>query len=182
MGLTGRSVDRAVRGRVRHPWLYGAAVAIAGGGMFALLTMPVYPARASQTSDPAGKPIGDSPVALAVGETVATAEKAALDLGTNRVYRFRLRHPFLYGLAALIAGAGVVAAFILLSFLRTTYESPDLKAALYSLIIGGTGGGIAGVALAFAYTGAIRQTLGPMQAAGVIGSAEPATARLRPAE
>jgi protein-S-isoprenylcysteine O-methyltransferase Ste14 len=168
---------------VRHPWLYGAAVAIAGGGMFALMAMPAHSNRTSQTSDdPAGKPIGDSPVALAVGETVATAEKAALDLGTNRVYRFRLRHPFLYGLAALIAGAGVVAAFILLSFLRTTYESPDLKAALYSLIIGGTGGGIAGVALAFAYTGAIRRTLGPMQAAGVIGSAEPATARLRPAE
>nr|WP_294530785.1 hypothetical protein [uncultured Rhodopila sp.] len=167
---------------MRYSWLYGAAVAIAGGGLFALMTMPAHPDGASQRSEPAIKPIGDSPVALAAGNAVGTAEKAALKLGTNRVYRFRLRHPFLYGLAAFIAGAGVVAAFILLSVLKTTYESPDLKAALYDLIIGGAGGGIAAVVLAFAYTGAIRQTLKPMQAAGLTGSAEPATARLHPAE
>jgi hypothetical protein len=182
MGLTRRRIDNAGRGRVRYAWLYGAAVAVAGGGLFALMAAPVYPPGAFQGREPTGQPIPDSPVTLAAGETVATAEKAALDLGTNRVYRFRRRHPFVYGLIAFIIGAGLVALAIVLTYLKSTYESPDLKAALYDFIIGGTGGGIAAVVLAFAYTGAIRRTLEPMRAAGIIGSSGPASEQLHPAE
>ena len=68
--------------------------------------------------------MGDSPVALATGETVATAEKAALDLGTNRVYRFRLRHPFVYGLIAFILGGGLVAFATLLTYLKRLTKAP----------------------------------------------------------
>jgi hypothetical protein len=179
MGLTAtKSAQDNGRGRLPHPWLFGFAVVVAGAGLFALLAEANQPTESATTS---AEPIGRDNTALALGETVATTEKAALDLGTSRVYRFRARHPWLYGLGAFILGSALAALFILLAYLKSTFESPDLKAAMYDLVFGGLGGGVAAALLAFAYTGAIRPTLQPMKAGGVIGSTGSAVAPLQAA-
>jgi hypothetical protein len=175
MGLTAmksarRNVgdNRGQRDRLPHPWLFGLAIIVAGAGLVALLAEANHPTGSATAS---AEPTGTDNTALALGQTVAKTEKAALDLGTNRVYRFRASHPGIYGLVAFILGSGVVALFILLTYLKSTFESPDLKVAMYDLVFGGLGGGIAAVLLAFAYTSSIRATLEPMKAGGVIGSA-----------
>jgi hypothetical protein len=85
-------------------------------------------------------------------------------------------------LGAFIAGGALATLFVAITFLQTTYDSPDLKAALYETVIGGLGGGLAAVILAFAYTAAIRPTLGAMQSAGIIGTGGAANAPPHPAQ
>ncbi len=119
-------------------------------------------------------------IALRLGQAATAVEETAIDLGTSRVYRFRRRHPVVYGLAAFILGSGFIAVFTMTTYKDWAYQSIDLKVALYQIIAGGLGGGIVAVMLAFAYTRAIRPTLPPMRAAGVIRSAEPAIAPSSP--
>ena len=140
----------------------------AAGGIFALLSAQTQQVGPSENPDRMQMPVRGSDTAPASGEVEAKLEKSVLDSGTNGVYRFRSRHPWLYGLGAFILGGALAALFVTIPYLRTTYESPDLKAALYETVFGGLGGGLAAVALAFAYTAAIRPTLGAMQSGGII--------------
>jgi hypothetical protein len=152
------------------------AILGAGGGIFVLL------AARSRQDGTSGNPVPGGDTAPALGEVEAKREKTALDPATNGVYRFRSRHPWLYGLGAFIVGGALAALFVAIPYLRTTYDSPDLKAALYETVFGGLGGGLAAVALAFAYTAAIRPTLGAMQSGGVIETAGSAIAPPHPAQ
>jgi hypothetical protein len=101
--------------------------------------------------------------ALALGNAVATAEEAAIDLGTNRIYRLQARHPYLYGLAAFILGGGIVSIFTMTTYVNWTYEGVNLTRAVYQVVLGGLGGGIVFVILAFAYARSVKPTLGTME-------------------
>jgi hypothetical protein len=163
-------------------WLDCLVVLIVGGGSFFLLSARTQPDARLEVPDRVQAPIADGDPAPALGETEVKLETAALGVGTNGVYRFRSRHPWLYGLVAFIAGGALAALFVAIPYLRTTFDSPDFKAALYEILIGGLGGGLAAVASAFAYTAAIRPTLGAMQASGIIGTGGSAIATPHPAE
>ncbi len=109
-------------------------------------------------------------IPLAVGQAASKAEETALGLGTNRIYWFRVRHPFVYGWAAFLIGGGIVALFTMTTYKNWSYEGVNLVAAFYEVVLGGLGGGIAAVLLAFAYTRSIRPTLAPMKADHVIAT------------
>jgi hypothetical protein len=98
-------------------------------------------------------------VAEAVGGAIMSAEDATLDISTNRLLRFRMRHPKVYGLLAFIIGGGVVALFTMSTYANWAYQSVDLRTALYQVVLGGLFGGLVLLALAFAYAAAIRSTL-----------------------
>jgi hypothetical protein len=135
-----------------------------------------------EISDHVQKPNLPVDHAPALGEVEAELETGALGLGTNGAYRFRSRHPWLYGLSAFVAGGALAALFVAIPYLRTTYDSPDLKAWLYETVIGGLGGGLAAVVLAFAYAAAVRPTLEAMQASGIIDTGGSAIAPPHPAQ
>jgi hypothetical protein len=107
-------------------------------------------------------------IALETGNVVGGAEEALLTMGTSRVYRFRLRHPWLYGIIAFIIGGGFISVFTMTTYTNWVYQSINLKVALYQVVFGGLGGGVVAVILAFAYTAAIRPTLPAMRSDGVI--------------
>ncbi len=113
----------------------------------------------------------DNDAALALGEAAATAEKKALELGTNRIYRVRLRHPFLYGLTAFILGGGFVSIFTMTTYENWAYEGINLTTAVYQVVLGGLCGGLVAVMLAFVYAGSIRRTREPMKRGGIIEGA-----------
>ncbi len=94
-----------------------------------------------------------------VGGAVIRGERKAVTLSTSRLVRFRVRHPFLYGLIAFVAGGGIVSLFTMSTYTNWAYQSIDLKVALYQVVFGGLGGGIALLVLAFLYAADIRQTL-----------------------
>jgi hypothetical protein len=79
------------------------------------------------------------------------AEATAIALATQGVGGFRTRHPWLYGIAAFVIGAGVAALFIMTAYKAWAFETIDLKAALDRVVLGGLGAGLASVALAFGY-------------------------------
>jgi hypothetical protein len=96
----------------------------------------------------------------------AIETEPAIDLGTNPIARLRLRHPYLYGLAAFILGGGFISFFTMTTYTNWAYEGVNLATAMYQIVFGGLGGGIVSVILAFAYAGSIRQTREPMKSNG----------------
>jgi hypothetical protein len=107
-------------------------------------------------------------IALELGNAVGGAEQAVLTAGTSRVYRFRRRHPWLYGIITFMIGGGFIAVFTMTTYKNLAFEGVNLKAAMYQIIFGGLGGGIATVILAFAYAGTIGKTLPAMKLSSVI--------------
>lgn len=110
--------------------------------------------------------------ALKLSEASASVEATLLNVSTNRIYRFRVRHPWVYGLIAFIIGGGAIAVFTMTTYKNWAYQSIDLKVALYQIIFGGLGGGIVAVALAFGYTAAVSPTVPALRASGLIGAEE----------
>lgn len=163
-------------------WLDCLVLLFVGAGIFVLLSARTQRGPTTGNSDRVQMPIANGKPATALGEVEAKLETGALGLGTNRVYRFRSRHPWIYGLGAFIAGGALAVLFVAIPYLRTTYESPDLEAALYETVIGGLGGGLAAVVLAFAYTAAIRPALGAMRSGGVNYTRGSAVAPPHPAQ
>jgi hypothetical protein len=109
---------------------------------------------------------------LAIGEAVGRTEQRFIDLVTNRVYRLRRHHPWLYGLLAFVIGSAVVALFTMSTYKSWSFVSIDLTTAFYQVLLGGLGGGIALMVLAFSHTRTIEPTLVPMRDQGIIGSRE----------
>jgi len=99
--------------------------------------------------------VREDSIALALGEAISTIEEGAINLGTNRIYRFRLRHPVLYGLIAFILGGGFISIFTMTTYTNWAYEGIDLTTAFYQVVLGGLFGGLITVILAFAYAGTI---------------------------
>ncbi|WP_428488317.1 hypothetical protein [Rhodopila sp.] len=125
----------------------------------------------NETTGSAAKGRGGS-IPLALGETASKVEDTSVALGTNWIYRIRMRHPLLYGLGAFIIGSGLLAIFTMTTYKNWSFEGVNLKTAVYQVFWGGLCGGIVATALAFAYTSLIRPTLAPLKSAGVIGSEE----------
>ena len=69
-------------------------------------------------------------VPLAMGRTEAGVEAAAVRLGTNRVYRFRVQHPWVYGGIAFIIGAFLVGLFIASGYSSWSYQAINLVTAV----------------------------------------------------
>jgi hypothetical protein len=105
------------------------------------------------------------PIIQGVGNTVIAAEDAVLTGGTSRLYQFRVRHPWIYGIAAFMLGGGFVAVFTMTTYKNWVYESINLKVALYQVVFGGLGGGIVAVILAFALAGVLGNTFPSMPSA-----------------
>ena len=100
-------------------------------------------------------------VPLAMGRTEAGVEAAAVRLGTNRVYRFRVQHPWVYGGIAFIIGAFLVGLFIASGYSSWSYQAINLVTASYALAFGMLCGGIVMALLAFAYALTVRPTIAP---------------------
>jgi len=98
-----------------------------------------------------------------VGNAVIVADEALLTFATSRVYRFRARHPWLYGMIAFVLGGGLVAIFTMSTYKNWAYESIDLTIVLRQVILGGLGGGIVAIVLAFAYANTVRDTMPAMR-------------------
>ncbi len=169
-------------------WLDYWVVLVLGGGIFVLLTTPArgdrFEDEPGTTPEPAvatPEPAGTTP-AMALGTAEARVEDAALEDATNGVYRFRSRHPWIYGAGAFVLGSLLAAIFVAIPYLKTTYESADLTVAFHRLVIGGLGGGVAAVILAFAYTGAVRRTYRSRNAGGISGSSGSAIVPPHPAQ
>jgi hypothetical protein len=96
---------------------------------------------------------------LAIGEAAAKVETGAIRLATRRVYEFRTRHPWVYGLTAFILGGGFIGVFTMTTYTNWAFEGIDLKTAVYQVVFGSLGGGIAAVVLAFAYARTVRETI-----------------------
>ncbi len=117
---------------------------------------------------------------IAVAEGIGKMEIKNLKRSTNRVYQFRMRHPYLYAGIAFILGGGLVVAFGGSTYLHDTYTSPNMTVAFHDLLAAGIGGGIAAALLAFGYTSTIRPTLGPIdRMSGVTTAGEDAFDTLR---
>ena len=99
----------------------------------------------------------DLPVAL--GERMARIEDGFVRLGTERVYRFRERHPLWFGLIAGLTGSGLLAIITVMSYGDWSFEGINLTAAVYQLVGGAFAGGVAAVFLAFAYARTVRPIL-----------------------
>ncbi|HEX2943647.1 MAG TPA: hypothetical protein VHO91_21505 [Rhodopila sp.] len=109
-------------------------------------------------------------VARTLGDVVSSAESRAIDLASSRVYRLRMLHPWLYGLMAFVAGGFLVGSFTMTTYANWAYEGVNLRIAFWQVVCGSIGGGLAMVALAFAYARTIYPTLPAMAAAGIIRS------------
>ena len=72
--------------------------------------------------------------ALVLGNAVATAEDEAIQLGTNRLYRVRARHPYLYGAAAFIIGGSLASMFMMTTYANWAYEGVNLTTATYQIV------------------------------------------------
>lgn len=105
--------------------------------------------------------------AAALGETIANAEEKAIDFATRRVYRFRLHHPYLYGLAAFIVGGAVISIFTMTTYTNWAFEGVNLTTAVYQTLFGGLGGGVASAILAFGYAANVKGTRAPAKSAAV---------------
>jgi hypothetical protein len=92
---------------------------------------------------------------LKAGETAAAVEDGFIRTSTSGVWRFRQRHPIVYGLLAFVLGGGFIAVFTMTTYSNWAYDGVDLKAAVYQIVFGGLGAGIISVVLAFAYTAAV---------------------------
>jgi len=132
------------------------------------MTKEVYMDTIETTRAPAVQQGLSEPIALELGNAIGSAEKAVLTTGTSRVVRFRMRHPWLYGIMAFIIGGGFIAVFTMTTYKDWAYDGINLKLAFYQTLFGGLGGGIATVVLAFAYTGTIGKTLPAMKSTGAI--------------
>ena len=95
----------------------------------------------------------------AIGNEAAKIEGGAIRLGTAGVYRFRERHPWVYGLIAYLIGSGLIAIIIVISYENWSFEGVNLKAAVYELVGGAFAGGVVMVVLAFAYARTIRPAI-----------------------
>jgi hypothetical protein len=96
---------------------------------------------------------------LAVGEAAAKVEAGIIRLATRRVYQFRVRHPWVYALIAFILGSSFIGVFTMTTYTNWEFEGIDLKTAIYQVVFGSLGGGIALVVLAFAYARTVRDTI-----------------------
>jgi hypothetical protein len=77
-------------------WLDCLVVLIVGAGSFVFLSARTQRGARMEISGRVQKPIAAGDLAPALGEAEAKLETSALGLGTNGVYRFRSRHPWLY--------------------------------------------------------------------------------------
>jgi hypothetical protein len=93
---------------------------------------------------------------LAIGRAGMAAEEIALRLFIFGVPRFRDRHPLWYGVLAFVIGGGVVALFTMSTYAWWVHYPIDVVTAVYQMIAGGLGGGIATVILAFAAASTLR--------------------------
>jgi hypothetical protein len=116
--------------------------------------MPAIQTKPNTGRDPARE---DS-IALSIGKAISTVEAGAINLGTNRIDRFRLRHPVLYGFIAFVLGGGLVSIFTMTTYTNWAYEGIDLTTAVYQVVLGGLSGGIAAAILAFAYAATVGRT------------------------
>ncbi len=105
----------------------------------------------------------EEPATPALGHAIASGEEKALDLGTNRIYPLRLRHPYLYGVTAFILGGGLISIFVMTTYTNWAYEGVNLTTAVYQIVFGGLGGGLVAVILAFAYAASVKSTGAPMR-------------------
>lgn len=119
--------------------------------------MPSIETKSPTARDNARK----QPATLILGEAVATAEHQATELGTNRIYRLRLRHPYLCGLAAFILGGSLISIFTMTTYANWAFEGINLTTAVYQTVLGGLLGGIVTIILAFVYAGSVRRTRMP---------------------
>ena len=104
-----------------------------------------------------------------IGEKESAAEDGAIGLASSRVYRLRAGHPVLFGVIAFVVGAFVLGAFTMTTYGNWAFEGVNLVTALWQVICGSLGGGIAAVIAAFAYAHTLRPTMGAMQADGITG-------------
>jgi hypothetical protein len=86
-----------------------------------------------------------------LGALEIKAEAVGVTVATKGVAGLRGRHPWLYGIAAFVVGGAVATLFILSAYKYWAFETVDLKAAMYNVVFGGLGAGVASVALAFGY-------------------------------
>ncbi len=101
----------------------------------------------------------DQSLAMATGDRVAEVEDGVIRRGTAGVYRFRVRHPWVYGLIAYIIGSGLIAIVTVISYGSWAFQGVNLKAAVYELVGGAFAGGVVMVVLAFSYARTVRPTI-----------------------
>jgi hypothetical protein len=96
-----------------------------------------------------------------------TAEDGVIRLATQRLLHFRQRHPLLYGLIAFVLGGALVSLFVLSPYVAWLFDgyAVDYVTALRRLIVGGLGGGLAALVLAFLYARSLRPLQGQNWAA-----------------
>lgn len=109
------------RPRIARTWLDCLAVMFVGGGILVLLSSRTPQDGTTENPNRVQPPIPGGDTAPALGQVKAKPEKTALDTGTNRVYRFRSRHPWIYGMGAFIIGGALATLFVAIPYFRTTY-------------------------------------------------------------